>query len=42
VHFGNDVGEQTAYRKMKDESLAKAKPFFDANRLKYDKGEYFI
>lgn len=42
THFGDDVGSNTAYRKMKDESLSKAKPIFDANRLKYDKGEYFI
>lgn len=41
-HFGNDVGENTAYRKMKDESMAKARPIFDANNAKYKLGNYFI
>jgi glycosyltransferase involved in cell wall biosynthesis len=36
THFGDDVGNNTEYRKMKDESLSKAKPFFDANILKYN------
>jgi glycosyltransferase involved in cell wall biosynthesis len=42
THFGDDVGSNTEYRKMKDISLAKAKPFFDANRIKYDNGDYYI
>lgn len=41
-HFGNDVGQNTDYRKMKDDSLSKAKPIFSSNLLKYEKGEYFI
>lgn len=42
THFGDDVGSNTEYRKMKDLSLAKAKPIFDANYEKYKKGDYFI
>lgn len=42
THFGDDVGTNTEYRKMKDASLSKAKPIFDANRLKYEQGEYYI
>ena len=41
-HFGNDVGENTPYRKMKDESASKAKPKFSENMLKYEKGEIYI
>lgn len=41
-HFGNDVGEKSDYRKMKDESLSKARPIFDANYAKYLTGDYFI
>jgi GT2 family glycosyltransferase len=40
-HFGNDVGENTAYRKMKDESLEKAQPIFNKNWEKYKQGEYY-
>lgn len=40
-HFGNDVGENSEYRRMKDNSLEKAKPIFDANRLEYNKGNYY-
>jgi GT2 family glycosyltransferase len=40
-HFGNDVGEQTEYRKMKDESLAKAQPIFNANHEQYKLGNYY-
>lgn len=40
-HMGGDVGEQTAYRKMKDASLAAARPIFDANLEKYKEGNYF-
>lgn len=42
THFGDDVGNNSEYRKMKDLSLSKAKPFFDANRIKYNVGDYFI
>lgn len=42
THFGDDVGQNSAYRKMKDESLAKAVPFFSANKIKYEAGDYFI
>jgi GT2 family glycosyltransferase len=41
-HFGNDVGENSEYRKMKDESLNKALPIFSKNREKYEKGEVYI
>lgn len=41
-HFGNDVGNQDAYRKMKDESLKNARPKFDENCKKYEKGEIYI
>ena len=41
-HFGNDVGQKDEYRKMKDESLAKASPIFNINRKRYEKGEWFI
>ena len=41
-HFGNDVGEASQYRKMKDESLAKARPNFDKNYAKYKTGDYYI
>lgn len=42
LHFGDDVGQNSAYRKMKDQSLAKAVPFFSANKIKYEAGDYFI
>lgn len=42
THFGDDVGKNTEYRKMKDESLRKAKPIFDANHARYKQGDYFI
>lgn len=42
THFGDDVGSNTEYRKMKDASMSKAKPFFDANRIKYEQGDYYI
>lgn len=38
-HKGNDVGENSDYRRMKDESLSKAKPIFEANHVLYLKGE---
>jgi GT2 family glycosyltransferase len=41
-HFGNDVGEESAYRKMKDASLHAAQPIFNINRLKYANDDYFI
>lgn len=41
-HFGNDVGEESPYRKMKDASLHAAQPKFSENRVKYNKGEYYI
>lgn len=40
-HFGNDVGENSAYRKMKDESLKNAQPIFNANWEKYKQGQYY-
>ena len=40
-HFGNDVGQNSEYRKMKDESLAKAQPIFNANWEEYKKGNYY-
>lgn len=41
-HFGNDVGEDSEYRKMKDSELSKARPQFDINVAKYKLGDYFI
>lgn len=41
-HFGNDVGSNSPYRKMKDESLSKAKPIFAANKQKYERGDYYL
>lgn len=41
-HFGSDVGEKTPYRKMKDESLSKAKPIFTENWEKYKKGDFYL
>lgn len=40
-HFGNDVGENTEYRRMKDASLAAARPIFDKNYEEYKKGNYY-
>lgn len=42
THFGDDVGSNTAYRKMKDESLKIAATKLGANRIKYENGDYFI
>lgn len=39
-HFGDDVGQNSEYRKMKDESLKKAQPIFNANHEEYKKGNY--
>lgn len=41
-HFGNDAGEQTPYRKMKDESMKKAGPKYHENLKKYQEGNYYI
>ena len=43
VHHGNDVGEQTPYRKMKWESLARASVVMD-RRMKYfeETGDYYV
>jgi hypothetical protein len=41
-HFGNDCGENTDYRRMKDESREAAQPAFKRNFEKYQKGEYYI
>lgn len=41
-HFGNDVGENSDYRRMKDESLSKARPIFSENLKKYEQGEIYI
>jgi GT2 family glycosyltransferase len=40
-HFGNDVGNNTEYRRMKDESLQKARPIFDVNHELYKQGKYY-
>ena len=40
-HFGNDVGDNTPYRKMKDESMRLAQPVFDKNYEEYKKGNYY-
>ena len=39
-HMGGDVGENTEYRKMKDASLQKAQPLFNANHEEYKKGNF--
>jgi GT2 family glycosyltransferase len=46
-HIGHDVGNGTEYRKMKDESFAKAKEIWDRNQNKYYnqkniRCEYFV
>lgn len=41
-HFGDDVGENSPYRRMKNESLQRAKPIFDENWKKYEKGDFYI
>lgn len=41
-HHGNDVGENSEYRKMKDESLVRALPIFNENKKRYEEGDYFI
>ena len=41
-HFGNDVGEDSAYRKMKDESLSIAATKLGANKEQYLIGNYYI
>lgn len=41
-HFGSDVGEESEYRKMKDASISKAAPVFEANKQKYAAGEVYI
>lgn len=42
-HKGNDVGEDSEYRRMKDKSLAIAKPIFDNNIKRYAAtGNYYI
>lgn len=40
-HEGSDVGEQTEYRKMKDDSLKAAAPIFNINRELYKQGFYY-
>lgn len=40
-HMGHDVGEKSEYREMKDKSLSIAAPIFNANKLEYEKGNYF-
>jgi hypothetical protein len=42
THFGDDVGSNTEYRKMKDASMSKSKPIFSANLERYKQGDYFI
>ena len=41
THQGHDVGHDSEYRRMKDESLAKAAPIFHKNREAYSRGDYF-
>jgi glycosyltransferase involved in cell wall biosynthesis len=46
-HIGHDVGNGTDYRRMKDESFAKAKEIWDKNQDKYQnqkniRCEYFV
>lgn len=41
-HFGNDVGEGSEYRKMKDKSIENARPKYRENLMKYEKGEIYI
>ena len=41
THFGDDVGQNSEYRRMKDESLKAARPKFDANYAKYMAGDYY-
>lgn len=40
-HIGNDVGQQTDYRRMKDEGLAKAGAIYNASCFKYDQTENY-
>lgn len=40
-HFGNDVGNNTEYRKMKDESLERARPIFNSNHELYKQGKFY-
>ncbi len=43
THIGHDVGNGTAYRRMKDESLNKAAAIYSANTKSYDlKKDYYI
>ena len=43
THFGDDVGQNSEYRKMKDASLSLAAKKFSENRVtKYDIGDYYI
>jgi GT2 family glycosyltransferase len=42
-HIGHDMGEDSAYRKAKDESLAKAGQIYADNVAEYDRtGNYFV
>ena len=41
THQGHDVGQDSEYRRMKDASLKAASPIFNANRVKYEQGDYF-
>jgi O-antigen biosynthesis protein len=40
-HMGNDVGEDSEYRKMKDASLERAEPIFRENVKQYEAGNFF-
>ena len=40
-HKGHDVGHESDYRKMKDQSLHAAQPKFSENRQKYEQGDYY-
>lgn len=41
-HLGNDVGNSTEYRKMKDEGLSVALDKFNTWKVKYDAGELYL
>lgn len=43
VHIGHDVGDATAYRRMKDEGLAKANEVWGAAQKRYaETGNYYL
>lgn len=40
-HFGGDVGQNSEYRKMKDDSLLAAQPIFNKNHVQYKEGNFY-